>query len=128
MATRSSITVREKDGLRLSIYCHWDGYPKHVGRLLYNHYNTTKKALKLVSLGNISSLGKRIKPKKDVIHNFDNSIKNVTVYYGRDMEEENQEPQKLSNSQSIDSQEFNYYFDGTKWYVNGVRLTKKMIS
>lgn len=56
MGTQSHITVEhEKDKFK-TIYCHWDGYPSHVGKVLDNHYNTLSKAVELVSLGDMSSL------------------------------------------------------------------------
>ena len=34
MGTRSRIGIRNADDSVDSIYCHWDGYPDHNGRLL----------------------------------------------------------------------------------------------
>jgi hypothetical protein len=42
-----------------SVYCHWDGYLDHNGRVLQEHYDSAK-ANHLVALGDISSLGKLI--------------------------------------------------------------------
>lgn len=56
MGTRSHITVEhEKDKFK-TIYCHWDGYPSHNGKILKNYYNSLSKAVELVSLGDMSSL------------------------------------------------------------------------
>lgn len=56
MSTNSFIGVRNLDGSITGIYCHWDGYPQYVGDLLFNHYQSRKDALELISLGDISSL------------------------------------------------------------------------
>jgi hypothetical protein len=42
-----------------SVYCHWDGYLSHNGRLLQDHYDSAK-ANNLVALGDLSSLGRVI--------------------------------------------------------------------
>lgn len=60
MSTRSYIGIKEKDGSFNLVYCHWDGYIGWNGRILYNHYKTEEKVRKLLSMGNMSSLGKEI--------------------------------------------------------------------
>ena len=39
-----------------TIYCHWDGYPEHVGELLVHDYNTPALITELMELGDLSSL------------------------------------------------------------------------
>ena len=39
MATRSNIGIVNEDDSITAIYCHWDGYPEHNGKILLNHYN-----------------------------------------------------------------------------------------
>jgi hypothetical protein len=39
MATRSLISKANEDGTIQAIYCHHDGYPEHVGKLLVVNYN-----------------------------------------------------------------------------------------
>jgi hypothetical protein len=58
MGTRSRIGVMHGDKCK-SVYCHWDGYLSHNGRILQEHYDSSK-ANHLVALGDISSLGKLI--------------------------------------------------------------------
>ena len=58
MGTRSLIGVMHGNNCK-TVYCHWDGYLEHNGQILYNHYNSAK-ANYLVSLGDLSSLGKEI--------------------------------------------------------------------
>jgi len=58
MGTRSRIGVMHGDKCK-SVYCHWDGYLDHNGRVLQEHYDSAK-ANHLVALGDISSLGKLI--------------------------------------------------------------------
>ena len=56
MATRSLIGINLNDGITKIIYCHWDGYPSHVGELLVCDYNTPALITELMELGDLSSL------------------------------------------------------------------------
>lgn len=60
MATRSRIAIENQDGSVTSIYCHWDGYTKHNGKILDEAYNTENKLNALIALGDISSLERSI--------------------------------------------------------------------
>jgi hypothetical protein len=57
MATRSLIGMELDNGITKIIYCHFDGYPSHVGKLLVDHYNTPALITALMELGDLSSLG-----------------------------------------------------------------------
>jgi len=93
MATRSRIGVMHGDIVK-SIYCHWDGYLEHNGKILLEHYNSAK-ANELVSLGDLSSL----RPEIGVEHPFsrfetkmsdsewDETYGNQCTFYGRDRKE-----------------------------------------
>lgn len=54
MGTRSRIAVMH-GGKCKSVYCHWDGYFEHNGKILLENYDSTKANF-LVALGDISSL------------------------------------------------------------------------
>ena len=82
MGTRSRIGVMHGDNCK-SVYCHWDGYLDHNGRILLEHYDSSK-ANHLVALGDISSLDVDVEIPEWVDHNFDNPSKGITVFYGRD--------------------------------------------
>jgi hypothetical protein len=64
MGTRSQIAMQVGKKF-LSIYCHWDGYIKHHGPILLNHYNTPEKVKELIALGSLSSLQENIGEKHD---------------------------------------------------------------
>ena len=51
MGTRSNIIYEEPSGEVLSMYCHYDGYPSHNGRILFDQYNSAEKAKALVEVG-----------------------------------------------------------------------------
>jgi hypothetical protein len=82
MGTRSRIGVMHGDNCK-SVYCHWDGYLEHNGRILQDHY-TSAKANHLVALGDMSSLRPNIEIPEGVEHSFEKSAEGITVFYGRD--------------------------------------------
>lgn len=59
MATRSRIGIELIDGTVLSVYCHWDGYPEHHGKILFKHYTKREDVMDLIDGGAISSLRTR---------------------------------------------------------------------
>jgi hypothetical protein len=82
MGTRSLIGVMHGDNCKF-VYCHWDGYLDHNGKILQEHYNSAK-ANHLVALGDISSLDHNVEIPEGVEHTFDNPAKGITSFYGRD--------------------------------------------
>lgn len=56
MATRSTIAVRHADNTVSQIYCHWDGYLEHNGKILQSHYTSLEEAEELVAGGDLSTL------------------------------------------------------------------------
>jgi hypothetical protein len=83
MGTRSLIVkLTAPDRIR-AIYCHWDGYPGHVGRILLEHYPEAKLD-QMLDLGDLSALGPEIGEK----HPFGEPPEGVCDFYGRDREEE----------------------------------------
>lgn len=80
MATRSNIGILNSDGTVDYIYCHFDGYPEHNGKILNEHYTTEEKVRALIKLGNLSLLGENIGEKQ----RFEERIKGCCLAYGRD--------------------------------------------
>ena len=60
MATRSTIALEFADGTVQQVYCHWDGYMEHNGKILAEHYSDPFKLRELIDLGDLSSLGTQI--------------------------------------------------------------------
>ena len=85
MGTRSRIGVMHGDKCK-SIYCHWDGYLDHNGKILLEHYDSAKANF-LVALGDISSLDKNVEIPEGQLHSFDKPLDGVTTFYGRDRKE-----------------------------------------
>jgi hypothetical protein len=121
MATRSAIGVMHGDKVK-AVYCHWDGYLDHNGRILLEHYNSAK-ANNLVALGDISSLGSEIGEKHDFDVRFTKGAigENWTKFYGRDRGETGVEFKVFHNDQElfegIDAEYFYVMKDGV-WYVS----------
>ena len=70
MATRSTIAMEFADGTVQQIYCHWDGYLEHNGKILFNHYVDPYKTRELIDMGSISSLCNTIEETKQGAHHF----------------------------------------------------------
>lgn len=88
MSTRSIIAIEYPfpSGYR-AIYCHYDGYPTGVGKVLFGSYNRDNIE-KLLDLGSLSSLGDKLEPYEGEAHSFDNPAPNTTVAYHRDRGED----------------------------------------
>jgi hypothetical protein len=113
-----------------SVYCHWDGYIAHNGKILNENY-TSAQANELVALGDLSSLRPTIGVEHAFSH-YDTEMKqedyealygNMTTFYGRDRGEKNTEF-KVAHTfveflEQCDNCGAEYYYinkDGV-WYV-----------
>lgn len=86
MSTRSRIGIEREDGTVVSVYCHWDGGPKHNGRILKEHYRSRERVEELISLGDLSYLQPELSTTAP--HSFAHPQPGVTVAYHRDRGEE----------------------------------------
>ena len=129
MSTNSSITVKVGDSVK-SIYCHWDGYPSHNGRILLENYNNQEAAEKVVSVGDLSVLAESMESPEH--HSFENAIPGHSIAYGRDRGEKDVDTKEYgTHEEALEDgmgQEFNYYWDGSAWLVDGEELTKEIVS
>ena len=96
MSTHSYIGVIEEDGTLKYVYCHSDGYPSYLGRMLLTYYNTPELATGLVNLGDLSMVRsmvrKRLVPDKGEYHTFKKPVREgpkggITTAYHRDRKE-----------------------------------------
>jgi hypothetical protein len=120
MATRSRIGMELENGTIKSIYCHWDGYPSHNGRILLDHYQDVEKVKALIELGDISSLNKEV--STDAPHSFDKPCDGVTVAYHRDRGEpfNSRTDVSLDAFRISDFEQYGYVFTKEgKWVVAG---------
>jgi hypothetical protein len=92
MATRSTISLEFADGTIGQVYCHWDGYLAHNGKILQEYYSNPFILRDLIDLGDLSSLRPTIGTKHP-FSQFDNGMsteefyalyRDMTTFYGRD--------------------------------------------
>lgn len=117
MATRSAIVVKMQDGTFRGVYCHSDGYPSHMGKMLQVHYNTSELATALVNLGHLSQVNRYIATFAP--HSFDAPQRDVVVAFGRDRGEEVEfidGPTLASVLRRIDYS-YNYLYADGEWTV-----------
>lgn len=87
MGTRATIGMLQPDDTILAIYCHNDGYPSYLGKMLATYYSTKSQVKKLIQLGDISQLKSKLAPRLFQRHSFDNPAQGVTIAYHRDRQE-----------------------------------------
>jgi len=121
MGTRSAIGVQLEDGSIRAVYCHWDGYPEYNGKILLDHYDR-EKAMQLIKLGDLSSLGDNIGSK----HDFNQRVEGECTFYGRDRGEKGVKARKFDDDDAYFNEfssgvEYWYLLVGEDWYVRGYR-------
>lgn len=124
MATSSVIGVKQADGGVMAVRCHWDGYPEHVGLILHEFYGDKKKALRLLSLGSLSSLGESMTPPPGVRHSLERPARGVTVAFHRDQGDDLHKPVQFKdaedyrlNAQSRFMADYVYLLENRVWNV-----------
>ena len=120
MSTRSLIGIqRDKDKFEC-IYCHSDGYLSYNGAMLLDHYSDKEKVEKLLKLGSISLLERKIEPNPDQEHSFcfNKRQEDVVVAYTRDRGDEMEPSVMLTLDKMSDYGwiEYSYFLDlDNKW-------------
>lgn len=129
MSTRSRIAMLNGNDEIKSIYCHSDGYPEYNGRILIDAYTTKEKINKLLSYGDLSSLGRKIGTK----HGFDygQRPKDTCTFYGRDRGEDDIDARvtPVADFETLvnDSDaEYVYLFKENEWYVSEIHGGKHL--
>ena len=92
MATRSTISLEFADGTIGQVYCHWDGYLAHNGKMLMEYYSNPFILRDLIDLGSLSSLQPTIGTKHPFSmfeanmtqDEFANLYRDMCTFYGRD--------------------------------------------
>jgi hypothetical protein len=137
MGTRSDIIVHMTSGQWARIYCHWDGYLEHNGRILFDHYTSQDKAEKLIALGDLSTLGPEIGRKhafdaprmvtksgetSKAYERYEETRRKMCTAYGRDRGETDIDAKFGATLQEVwpdaDSWiEFTYVWHDEQWFV-----------
>jgi hypothetical protein len=117
MATRSTIALEYADGTVDQIYCHWDGYLSHNGKILMEHWQDPFKVQKMMDMGALSALGRDIGEK----HDFSADSSDCT-FYGRDRGESEVSAKRFANFQDYlenhQYEEYEYILrTDRQWYV-----------
>jgi hypothetical protein len=130
MGTRSAIAVFYGDKVR-AVYCHWDGYVSHNGQILQDHYGY-EKALRLVELGDLSSLGAEIGTEHP-FSRFDSDLSNdeydqaygdMCTFYGRDRKDTRAQGKTFDTAKDMIEHyeamgaEYIYCHNGDSWFVS----------
>ena len=130
MATRSRIGIKNEDGTIRYIYCHWDGYPSYVGKILEEHYDTPEKINELLDLGSLSILGEVIGEKTDFDYFNDDSDQCLAYHRDRGENWDHTKPRIArlpSDFMKFDSgEEYGYLFMDGKWHVTDGELIAPM--
>lgn len=95
MATNAHIGYIDNNKITYT-YLHYDGYPEHTGKILYEEYNDINKVKELVNLGYLESIdsGEVIAFHRDKGYDFDNV-----------------KPETANSLNEFTTCEFNYLFD-----------------
>jgi len=94
MGTRSTIALEFADGTVEQVYCHWDGYLEHNGKILQNDYMDPFKVKQLLALGGFSSLQESVEETAEQAYtqrgeDLDiNKYKNADEYFDCSQQEE----------------------------------------
>ena len=104
MGTRCMIGMVEADGSVSAIYCHWDGYLSHNGKLLDQHYDSDIKVAELLALGDLSALGATMKePDTNLLGHGTAAVRFESIAAYRD---------ELGKN----GDEYRYLWDGEAWF------------
>lgn len=138
MATRSTIAMEFPNGTVEQVYCHFDGYLDHNGRILAEHYTDPVKIAELIVLGDLSSLKENIGEQHpfsafEIDDNDPNRAAklariaeakelNWSKFYGRDRGEANTHARKFRDikdfENNLQTEQYNYIFRKGEWFVS----------
>ena len=122
MATRSNIGIVNDDGSITGIYCHHDGYPEYVGKILLQHYNNVGIINELMDLGDLSCLAENVYPSGN--HSFNNPEPKVCIAYGRDRGEKNVDSNEFNTVSEFEKygsgNDYQYLFEDGVWMYRNV--------
>ncbi|EBS4516451.1 hypothetical protein DQT32_03345 [Salmonella enterica subsp. enterica serovar Braenderup] len=115
MGTRANINVKVGNKYHCTSV-NYDGYPEGAGKTLHEHYSTQELAEKLVSFGELSSLGNSC--EQPLGHTYDTPVRGYCVYYGRDRGETGTEFEV--HDEPVDDEGICYVWNGSEWTVTCV--------
>lgn len=131
MGTRSNIGIVNLNKSITAIYCHWDGYPSHNGKILLNHYNDISIVNQLMLLGDLSILREKLYPNDSKPHTFMTQQEDVCVAYGRERSECDVDCKTFINIDEFEKlaigtdAEYQYLFNNGKWTYRNINKDDK---
>ena len=99
-------TIIDEETVVMRIYHHFDGYPKGLGKTLYEEFDTYEKAINLISFGDASSI-----------------ISDLAVFYNSWRTGEDwiyTKPKQFNSEKSFEeksAESYIYLFKDGQWYV-----------
>lgn len=126
MSTRARIVFVDENNIAHSVYCHNDGYPQWVGRILKTAYNNEERIKKLISYGDMSALCTEINPVPNVPHKASSYCQpDVCIFYHRDRGDEWEYTKPIEFKYTIknmrkyigDDIDYTYVWHGNKWNI-----------
>ena len=126
MGTRSTIALEFADGTVQQVYCHWDGYLEHNGKILAKHYSNPFILRDLIDLGDLSSLRPNIGVKhafsqldipQDERDAFEAAHSDSCTFYGRDRDEAGTASKKFAN---FDDYKANHQYEEYEYILRNV--------
>ena len=108
MATRARIGLMLRDGAVVSVYHHYDGYPKWLGAFLRKNYTTDPQIAELLDGGDISCINSDTNWNREEVDNH------VQYYNERG---EDTEPRFDSTVEDYldNGEEYAYLFENNEW-------------
>jgi hypothetical protein len=92
MSTPASIAIMNEDGTITGIFVTSDGYPSHTGQVLLDAYRTPTRIADLFSYGELSFIGRNIRPEFQETHKRFSTEEDTCIFYGRDYGEDDFTP------------------------------------
>lgn len=105
-----------------AIFCQFDGYLSHAGKILAEHYDTTEKVDALLSLGGIESLGEQLCAAPENADEYESE--KYTVAFGRDLGDTSWNTEEMTLDELINNdigECYIYIFGGDeRWIYSGI--------
>ena len=128
MSVDSIIAKQDKNGAVRVVWCHFNGWLSHNGKLLLENYNTPEKIDALIDMGSMVHLGFEIGDKPHTLPNptyvkkgkfiIEHYFNSPCTFYGRDKNEDNFKSTRyksLANMKKNESAAFCYLWNGRGW-------------
>lgn len=113
MSTNCTISMLTKNDKIRTIYCHHDGYTRHMMPILTQYYNTYEKVEALLNLGNLSFLDASIDCPPG--HTYRTPVDGYTIAYARDRGQKKQSARLYYKWKEKEEEQYNYLFIHNTW-------------